>query len=84
MKTYDVEFDEIIKIFTHQNDGPLKIEDKFNLTLLIKKWECKDILYKQEQENIIKDMDFYHLQEKTTVIGQRTGCCKNWFQKISP
>ena len=37
LKTYNTEFDEIIRKFTDQNGRPLEIEDKFNLTLLINK-----------------------------------------------
>ena len=37
LKTYNTEFDEIIKTFSDQNDRPLKIEDKVNLILLINK-----------------------------------------------
>ena len=32
LKTYNTEFDEIIIIFTDQNDRPLEIEDKVNLS----------------------------------------------------
>ena len=37
LKTLNTEFDEIIITFTNQNDRPLEIEGKVNLTLLIKK-----------------------------------------------
>ena len=37
LKTFNTEFDEIIKTFTDQNGRPLEIEDKVNLTLLINK-----------------------------------------------
>ena len=37
LKTYNTESDEIIIQFTDENDGPLEIEDKVNLTLLINK-----------------------------------------------
>ena len=37
LKTYNTEFDEIIITFTAQNGGPLEIEDKVHLTLLINK-----------------------------------------------
>ena len=37
LKTYNIELDEIIITFTDQNGRLLKIEDKFNLTLLINK-----------------------------------------------
>ena len=37
LKTYNTEFDEIIITFTDQNDRPLEIKEKFNLTLLINK-----------------------------------------------
>ena len=42
LKTYNTEFDEIIITFMDQNGGPL--EDNVNLTLLINKWKCDDIL----------------------------------------
>ena len=63
LKIYNTEFDEIIITFNDQNGRPLEIEDKVNLTLLINKQKCDDILQNQEQENILKDVDFYHLQE---------------------
>ena len=37
LKTYNTEFDEIIKTFTDQNGRLLGIEDKVNLTLFINK-----------------------------------------------
>ena len=37
LKTYNSEFDEFIVTFTNQNSGPLEIEDKDSLTLLINK-----------------------------------------------
>ena len=37
LKIYSTEFDEIIITFTDQNDRPLEIKDKVNLTLLINK-----------------------------------------------
>ena len=36
LKTYNTERSEIIIAFTDQNDRPLEIEDKVNLTMLIK------------------------------------------------
>ena len=36
-KTYNTKFDGIIITFTDQNGGPLEIEDKVNLTMLINK-----------------------------------------------
>ena len=44
LKTYNTEFDEIIITFTCQNGSRLEIEDKVNLTLLINKYKCDDIL----------------------------------------
>ena len=44
LKIYNTEFDEIIITFTDQNGRALEIEDKVNLTLLINKWKCDDIL----------------------------------------
>ena len=37
LKTYNIVFDEIIIIFTDQNNRPLEIEDNVNLTLLVDK-----------------------------------------------
>ena len=37
LKNYNIKFDDIIIAFTDQNDRPLEIEDKVNLTLLINK-----------------------------------------------
>ena len=37
LKTYDTQFDEITRTFTDQNDKPLGIEEKVNLTLLSNK-----------------------------------------------
>ena len=62
-KTYNIEFDEIIITITNQNGRPLETEDKNNLTLLINKQKCEDIPWNQEQENMLKDMYFNHLQE---------------------
>ena len=36
-KTYNTDFDKVIITFTDQNDRPLEIDDKFNLTFLINK-----------------------------------------------
>ena len=67
MKTYNTELtyntDKIIITFTGQNGRPLEIEDKVNLTLFISKQKCDDILSNKEQENMLKDIGFYHLQE---------------------
>ena len=37
LKTYNTEFDDITIIFTDQNDRPLEIADKVDLTFLINK-----------------------------------------------
>ena len=37
LKSYDIEFDEIIITFTDKNGTSLEIQDKVNLTLLINK-----------------------------------------------
>ena len=37
LKTYDIEFDEIIEKFTDQNSRPLEIKTKVNLILFINK-----------------------------------------------
>ena len=63
LKTYNTEFYEIIVTFMNQNDRPLEIEDKVYLTLLINKQKWRIILQNQEQENMLKDMKFYHLQK---------------------
>ena len=63
LKTYNIEFDEIIITSTDQNGRPLEIEDRVNLTWLINIWKCGDILQNQEQENILQDISFYHLPE---------------------
>ena len=60
LKTYNIEFDEIIITFTDENVRPSEI---VNLTLLINKQKLRDILQNQEQKNMLKDMDFYHLHE---------------------
>ena len=62
-KTCNIEFNKIIVTFTNQNRAPLVIEDKVNLTLLtnIQKWYV--ILQNQEEENMLKDMDFCFLEE---------------------
>ena len=63
MKTYNIEFDEIIIIFTGQNGRLLEMEDKFDLVLLIKKQKRHVILLSQERENMLKDMNFCHSRE---------------------
>ena len=63
LKTYNTAFDEIIIKFMDQSGRPLEIKDKVNLTLLINKQKLLDILQNQEQENMLKDMDFCHLRE---------------------
>ena len=60
LKTYNIEFDEIIITFTDENVRPSEI---VNLTLLINKQKLRDILQNQEQKNMLKDMDFYHLHK---------------------
>ena len=62
LKSYDIEFDEIIITFTDKNGTSLEIQDKVNLTLLINKQKSGDILQNQDQENLLKDMDFSHLR----------------------
>ena len=49
LKFYNTEFDEIIITFTDQNRKLLEVEGKVNLN--------------QEKENMLKDIDFYHLPE---------------------
>ena len=63
LKTYNTEFDNIIITFTDQNGRTFEIEYRTNLTLLLNKQKCKNIRQNQEQENVLKDMDYYHLQE---------------------
>ena len=36
LKTFNSEYDEIKVWFTHQNNQPLEIEDRMNLTMMIK------------------------------------------------
>ena len=61
LKAYNTEFDEIIIDIMDQNGRQLEIEDRINLTLLINKQRCDDILQNQEQDNMLKDMDFCNL-----------------------
>ena len=63
LKTYNTEFDEIFIRFMDQNDRPLEIEGKVNLTLLINKQKLRVIVKNREQENMSRDMDFYHLRK---------------------
>ena len=67
LKTYNTKFDELIITFTDQSGRPLETEDKFNLTLLINKWKCDNIVCNQEQENVLNDMDFDHLRENIKI-----------------
>ena len=64
LKTCDREFDETVITLTDQNYTPSVIEGKINLTLLINKQKWHVILQNQERENMPKDADFFHLQEK--------------------
>ena len=63
LKNYNIEFDEIIIKFMDQNSRPLEREDKVNFTLLINKQKWRNILQNHKQGNMLKGMDFYHLQE---------------------
>ena len=60
-------YDEIIVTFTDQNSRLLEMEDYFrdkvNLTSVINKLKYKEILQNQEHENMLKDMNFYRLQQ---------------------
>ena len=67
LKTYNTKFDELIITFTDQSGRPLETEDKLNLTLLINKWKCDNIVCNQEQENVLNDMDFDHLPENIKI-----------------
>ena len=67
LKTYNTKFDELIIKFTDQSGRPLETEDKLNLTLLINKWKCDNIVCNQEQENVLNDMDFDHLRENIKI-----------------
>ena len=60
LKTYNTDFGEIIVTFMDENGRPLEIEDQVNLTLLINKQNWHAILRNQEQESMLKDMDFCH------------------------
>ena len=59
-KTYNLEFDEIIITFTDQYGRLLEMEDKVNSTLFVNKQKCDNILQNQEQDNMLKDVYFYH------------------------
>ena len=61
LKTYNTEFEEILIRFMDQNDRPLEIE--VNLRLLVNKQKLRVIVKKREQENMSRDMDFYHLRK---------------------
>ena len=61
LKTYNTEFDEILIRFMDENDRPLEIE--VNLRLLVNKQKLRVIVKKREQENMSRDMDFYHLRK---------------------
>ena len=60
LKTYNTEFDDIIKTFTDQNGIPLEIKDKVNLILLINKQKLQVILYNQGYKNMSRYMGFCH------------------------
>ena len=54
--------------FTDQNNRPLEIEDNENITLISGTSKYKqDIQLNQEEQNMLKDMNFYHLQEKIEI-----------------
>ena len=61
LKTFNSEYDQIIVWFTNQNSQPLEIEDRINITMVIKwrlyiyKWA---IQLNQEIKYMLKDMDF--------------------------
>ena len=63
LKTYNTGFDDNIITFIDQNGRPLEIEEKVNLTLLIKKQKWHVFLCNQKQENMSKDIDFCHSPE---------------------
>ena len=44
LKPYNTKFDEFNILFMNQNGRPLEVEDKINLTFLIDKLKCDDIL----------------------------------------
>ena len=67
LKTYNTKFDELIITFTDQSGRPLETDDKLNLTMLINKWKCDNIVRNQEQENMLNDMDFDHLRENIKI-----------------
>ena len=82
-KIYNAEYDVIFITFTDQNGRPLEIEDKVNLTLLSNKQKYHDIIQNQYQENMSKDMDFYHLQETMkTITGNGVDAVKFVFKKV--
>ena len=44
LKTFNSEYDEIIVWFTDQNSKPLGIEDRINLTMVIKDYVFKNMI----------------------------------------
>ena len=60
----------------------LEIEDKVNLTMLINKWKCNNILQNQEQKNLFKDMKFYHLQYKKQLLEAGLNAVKTGSKKV--
>ena len=63
LKTHSTEFGKIIITFANQDGKLLEVKDKVHLTLLINKQRRQVILWNQEQGNMSRDMDFYHLQK---------------------
>ena len=60
--TYNTEFDYITIKFTDKNSRPLEVKDKINSTLLIFEQNWCVILQNQKQVNMLKGMDFCHLE----------------------
>ena len=69
LKFYNTEFDEIIITFTDQNRKLLEVEGKVNLN--------------QEKENMLKDIDFYHLPETYQTNIKNNYWIQDYFLKIA-
>ena len=51
LKTYKTDVDEIVIKFTDQNETPLEVENKINLTFLVNNQKGQDALQNQYPEN---------------------------------
>ena len=64
MRICSIDFDDIIIILTDQNGRPVKVDKKVNLALLINKQKLHIIILNQEQENMLKNIDYCNIQER--------------------